>query len=150
MSYRAPLSYGPNEKAKEAPTGGYNFGEAKPSYGSGYDYEEADPGTKKCDRCPKRVPLDVEMCDCCREGRNGKSKERYKKKKKQGICVDCPNRAAPGSTRCLPCKLKHLESEVNRLMSLCGSCRKVPPQYRKIDKCPDCKDRLKEYEDSAS
>jgi hypothetical protein len=82
-------------------------------------------------------------------GKAEKSKDRYQKKKNKGICVDCPNRAAPGSIRCLACKLKHLEREVNRLVGLCSSCKRVLPPYdfEKTDKCPDCKDRAKEWEE---
>ena len=55
------------------------------------------------------------------------SKERREKRKKQGLCIDCPRPATPGHVRCSSCLKRHVQKQgllekKRREQGLCIDC----------------------------
>lgn len=53
-------------------------------------------GSHRCDRCANRV----NRCAACREARAEVRRALLKRKRAEGICLECTKRALPGHVRC--------------------------------------------------
>jgi hypothetical protein len=89
---------------------------------------EQKKANRKCKSCPNRGAWRT-YCDSCREKQRLKSAAASKKRREQGLCWSCNNRAKDGHTMCHRClELMKKKYDMNRQSQL--DARKTIYRYR--------------------
>ena len=115
-------------------------------------------GKRRCFDCTEKEKH-KKMTDEQRELHNKKEKERYYKRKENGICTECGRKAEKGFAKCLRCLIKdrnrHKSDDVPRhergAYGLCYICGKELNGQKNVDGkdsklCKSCYQKMKKWD----